>query len=294
MNTRVKKILKAWRIALEKHCNEFNRDTVCNSAEILYDYLKEKEDTKAIRKMVSEVRKDMLKYDGQNPAQILRKIQRIFALLNKVKNSKSYTSQELETKKHKKRKRPKLEGQGVRYQSETQKIFSERLRFKDGMPLRTFDVEVESACDSRKVRRIIEKRMCQAYHKMRKPFKKTESSNRDRYWMRRAISFQLYNIGQIEDTDNFGRSLSTHWKKTYDNQTGQWVFKKKMAYSSYEEACAAIEKWKIDHPRDTHEMQAYQCSVCKKWHIGHKTIKDESMEVFSIEDNVEDKLNIAC
>jgi len=293
MKTRVKKILKAWRVALEKHCDEFNRDTVCKSAEILYDYLQEKEDTKAIRKLVSEVRKDMLKFNGQNHAQLLRKIQRIFALLNKVKQSNSHTPQQLETKKQKKGKRPKLEGQGVRFQSETQKIYNEKLWFKNGMPLRNFDVDVEPGCDSRKVRRIIEKRMCQAYHKMRKSYKTTVSSNRDRYWMRRATSFQLYNIGMIEYSNNFDRGLSTHWKRIYDSQTGQWVFKKKMAYSSYEEACAAIEKWKIDHPRDR-EMQAYQCSVCKKWHIGHKSTLVEPMEIFATDYNANNELNIAC
>lgn len=293
MKTKVKKILKAWRTVLEKQCDEVSNDTVSKSAEILAGYLKEKEDTKAIRKLVREVRNDILVFNGQNHAPLLRKIQRIFALLNKVRQSKSTIPAQPSKKSRKKGKRPVLEGQEVRYKSETQKIFGERLRFKDGMPLRSFDVDVESACDSRKVRRIIEKRMCQAYHKMRKSSKKTESSNRDRYWMRRATSFQLYNIGQIEDTDNFGRGLSTHWKKIYDRQAGKWVFKKKMAYSSYEEACAAIEKWKIDNPRDHEEMQAYQCSVCHKWHIGHKSPLTEASEVCSVDYDSIDELEIA-
>ena len=293
MKTKVKKILKAWRTALETQCDELSGDSISKSAEILADYLKENEDTKAIRKLVREVRDDILVFNGQNHTPLLRKIQRIFALLNKVKQSKSTMPVQLSKKNHRKGKRPVFEGQGVRYKSETQKIFGEKLRFKDGMPLRSFDVDVESACDSRKVRRIIEKRMCQAYHKMRKSSKKTESSNRDRYWMRRATSFQLYNIGRIEDTDNFERGLSTHWKKIYDRQTGQWVFRKKMAYSSYEEACAAIEKWKIDNPRDHEEMQAYQCSVCHKWHIGHKSPFTEAAEVYRMDYTPIDELEIA-
>ena len=293
MKTKVKKILKAWRIALENQCDVLSDEIISQSAEVLADYMKEKEDTKAIRKMVREVRDDILVFNGQDHAPLLRKIQRIFVLLNKVRQSKSTITAQPSKKNHRKGKRPVLEGQEVRYKSETQKIFGEKLRFKDGMPLRSFDVDVESACDSRKVRRIIEKRMCQAYHKMRKSSKKTESSNRDRYWMRRATSFQLYNIGQIEDTDNFSRGLSTHWKKIYDRQAGKWVFKKKMAYSSYEEACAAIEKWKIDHPRDHEEMLAYQCSVCHKWHIGHKSPLAEVTEVYNVDYRIDNVLEIA-
>lgn len=293
MKTKVKKILKVWRIALEKHCDELISDTAGKSAKILSGYLNGKEDTKAIRRLVREVRDDILVFDGKNHSTLLRKIQKIFALLNKEKQSAKSTNQQQDEKSHKKGKRPILEGQGVRYQSETQKIFCETLRFKNGMPLRTFDVDVESACDSRKVRRIIEKRMCQAYHKMMKSSKKTKSSNSNRYWMRRATSFQLYNIGQIEDTEHFKRSRSTHWKKKYDRQTGQWVFKKKRGYSSYEEACAAIEKWKIDHPNDSREMQAYQCSVCKKWHIGHNSPQVETIKIFGTNHNSMDIIGIA-
>ena len=162
------------------------------------------------------------------------------------------------------------EGQGFRFKGQTQRLFEERLHFKGEMLLRNFDVETESARDSRIVRRIVEKRMCQAYHRMNKGMCDA-ASNKDRYWKRRAISFQLYNIGQVDDIHGTSRGESTHWKKMYDPQTGKVVFKKKMAYPNEGAALEAIKLWKIVHVEDTKEMAAYQCSHCHKWHIGHYT-----------------------
>ena len=73
-------------------------------------------------------------------------------------------------------------------------------------------------------------------------------------------------------------SNSTHWKKEYDEQTGQIVFKKKMAYSSEEEANKAVMEWQKDHPEDKREITAYKCAICKKWHIGHKSDMKECTE----------------
>jgi len=163
------------------------------------------------------------------------------------------------------------EGQGFRFKGQTQRLFEERLHFKGEMLLRNFDIETESAHDSRIVRRIVEKRMCQAYHRMNKGMCDAALSNKDRYWKRRAISFQLYNIGQVDDIHSTSRGESTHWKKMYDPQTGKVVFKKKMAYPNEGAALEAIKLWKIEHVEDTKEMAAYQCSHCHKWHIGHYT-----------------------
>ena len=161
------------------------------------------------------------------------------------------------------------EGQGFRFKGQTQRLFEEKLHFKGEMFLRNFDVETESARDSRIVRRIVEKRMCQAYHRMNKGMCDGALSNKDRYWKRRAISFQLYNIGQVDDIHSTSRGESTHWKKMYDPQTGKVVFKKKMSYSNEGAALEAIKLWKIEHAEDNKEMAAYQCSHCHKWHIGH-------------------------
>ena len=74
----------------------------------------------------------------------------------------------------------------------------------------------------------------------------------------------------MEHVKNVSRGLSTHYKKEYDPLTGEIVFKKKMTYQTREEALEAIKTWNITHPEDSGNMQAYQCSKCHKWHIGHK------------------------
>lgn len=164
-----------------------------------------------------------------------------------------------------------LNGQDVRFKKETEKIFKEKLKFKKGMLLRNFDIETEAPHDSKKVRRIVEKRMCQAYHRMHKKDEGYKTSNREKYWMDRATAFQLYNIGQKEKAKNIRRGDSTHWKRKRDPFTHEMVLKKKMGYRNEEAALKAITQWKINHPHDSREMTAYKCNYCNKWHIGHKS-----------------------
>ncbi len=133
-----------------------------------------------------------------------------------------------------------LNGQDVRFKKETEKIFKEKLKFKKGMLLRNFDIETEAPHDSKKVRRIVEKRMCQAYHRMHKKDEGYKTSNREKYWMDRATAFQLYNIGQKEKTRNTRRGESTHWKWKKDPITNELVLKKKMGYKNEESAQKAI------------------------------------------------------
>lgn len=147
---------------------------------------------------------------------------------------------------------------------------------KGNMFLRNFDIETENPKDSRKVRRIVEKRMCQAYHRRNKRMDYDDSQRRhEHYWMKRATSFQLYNIGQMENVGLVCRGNSTHWKKEYDEQTRKIVFKKKMVYSSEEEANEAVNEWHRANPHDLREITAYKCAICKKWHIGHKSVMEE-------------------
>lgn len=87
--------------------------------------------------------------------------------------------------------------------------------------------------------------------------------------MKRATAFQLYNIGQVEHVKNVSRGISTHWKRMFDPITGEIVFKKKMSYNTYEEALNAINIWYTNRPEDKGNLQAYVCTICGKWHIGH-------------------------
>ena len=93
-------------------------------------------------------------------------------------------------------------------------------KFKNGTPLRNLDVTIEDSQSARKIRRIVEKRMCQAYFRQHsEDFR--QNGNMDRHLMSRATSFQLFNIGQIDDIKYQKREHSSHWKKKYDPVTGK-------------------------------------------------------------------------
>ena len=150
------------------------------------------------------------------------------------------------------------------------KLYSDR---KWGITLKDVDITMEDGATSRKVRRIVEKRMCQAYHRQHKNC--GQNGGRDRHYMKRATSFQLHNLGQIECETGVCRTESTHWKRSYDPITGEVVFKKKMGYSTYEEAMEAARQFSLRHPEDKRTISAYKCAYCGMWHIGHYTPDEE-------------------
>ena len=157
-------------------------------------------------------------------------------------------------------------GQSERYRDATRRIYSERLRFNDKVRLRNFDVNMATPSDSRKVRRIVEKRMCQAYHRQSRT-SGHDDSNRRRHDMRRAVSYQLHNLGQIEEVTH--RNVNSHWKPAVDCVTGKRVLKPKQAYNSLEDAEMAAQHYTKRHPREALPMVAYKCAYCNKYHIGH-------------------------
>lgn len=270
MNTLYKSILKGWKNSLEKY-NKLDTWKYEEQLSSLGLYLRSNDDPKDIVRLVHLIRDGVICY---NP-----NVKQLLSMINKVLDMTDITMQNVCLFTKKSNGRIKLQGQGVRFKGETKRLFDERLRFKGNMLLRNFDIETENPKDSRIVRRIVEKRMCQAYHRKNKRKDYDDSQRRhENYWMKRATSFQLYNIGQMENVGSVSRGNSTHWKKEYDEQTGQIVFKKKMAYSSEEEANKAVMEWQKDHPEDKREITAYKCAICKKWHIGHKSDMKECTE----------------
>lgn len=265
MNTSIKKILQRWTVTLEKY-GRLDNWKLDEHLSLLGNYIRSYEDSKTIRNLIRDIR-DLAINQSRNNERLLNMIKNVLSKVEPIKQeSLCYM-----TKVH--NTRIKKAGQESRFKGETRHIFEERLRFKDGMLLRNFDIDTENTSDSRKVRRIIEKRMCQAYHRRHKRSSEDFDSNKERYWMKRATAFQLYNIGQMEHVKFVSRGMSTHWKRMFDPQTGEIVFKKKMAYSSLEDAKEAVVKWKIDHPLDHREVHAYQCIACGKWHIGHASLR---------------------
>lgn len=269
MNTTVKSILNGWKNSIEKY-NKLDSWKLREQLSTIGKYLRSNDDTKAIVKMVHLVR-DCAICPNPNMVQIHSQINKILNMDEVSKMSACLFTKKING-------RVKLQGQGERFKGETRRLFDERLRFKDNMLLRNFDIETENPKDSRKVRRIVEKRMCQAYHRKNRRADYDGSQRRnEHYWMNRATSFQLYNIGQMENVGSVSGGYSTHWKREYDELTGQVVFKKKMVYSSEEEAMRAVKEWKINHLEDKRDITAYKCAICKKWHIGHKSDIKECM-----------------
>lgn len=259
MDKEIKKILKSWRSSLERY-GKLDGWNFSQSLSILGDYLRTKQDSNTIRGLVRQIRDKALSQTVD-----------VELMLSLIKIAFAYDEPVAEPQEdlHVIGQRVQKNGQDVRFRYETERIFSEKLRFKGGMLLRNFDIETESPYDSRKVRRIVEKRMSQAYYRMKRKTRSMDPSNKDRYWEHRAIAFQLYNIGQVENVKDNSREVSSHWKEMFDLYTKDFVLKKKMAYSTEQEAIDAINQWKVDHPLDMVEMVAYKCSSCDKWHIGH-------------------------
>lgn len=261
MKQETRRVLKSWETSLERYGKidswRFSQDLT-----VLGECLRAKEESKKVLFLIHGIR-DRAVSPTLNVGALISLIKKTLCECGPESNEDiGFFDEDVMQHRHKK-------GQDVRFRSETIHIFDEKLRFRNGMPLRNFDIETEPASDSKKVRRIVEKRMCQAYHRMSGRQDKDHPSNRDRYWRQRATAFQLYNIGQMENVEFVSRGGSTHWKRMYDPYTGRIVFKKKMAYATEQEALEAIETFKRRHPFDKKIMSAYKCTECNKWHIGH-------------------------
>ena len=166
-------------------------------------------------------------------------------------------------------KRQKTFGQQERYEHVTKHIFKEKLKCAKDTFLRNIDVNTASSKIKKIVRRIIEKRMCQAYHKTNKD-RFHINGNRSRHNMKRAVSYELYILGQVENIAGKSRGLSTHWKKKYDPHTKQFVFKKKHCYRTIKEATVAARKLANDE-KHYRKISVYKCGICNNYHIGHKS-----------------------
>lgn len=151
----------------------------------------------------------------------------------------------------------------------TKRLFTEKVKFLNDEPLRTIDVSLVDGNVAKKVRRIVEKRASQHYFRQhRKSFR--NGGNRSRHMMSRALSYELYTLGQREDT--LYREDSSHWKRTYDLYTGQWVLKKKHAFRTLFEANKAAEEWRTKYPEDSLNISPYYCKYCHQYHLGHDRV----------------------
>ena len=196
MNIEIKNILASWESSLTRY-GKIDNWNFSENLSLLGRYQRaNKDENKNIHYLIKYIRDTVITKDF-NTENVLNAIHKVMKL--EEENTKS-TSICFLVKRNK--GRVVHNGQEVRFKSETQKLFTEKLKFKNGELLRNFDIETESCSDSRKVRRIVEKRMSQAYHKMNRHEEGYKTTNNERYWMKRATAFQLHNIGQKEKVRN--------------------------------------------------------------------------------------------
>jgi len=243
MIAKLEKILKRWDSTLRenKWCGIKNEDM-----NVLCAFIRENSSKDKLVKQVIDCRNYCI-YSDMKTEQLLTLTRRALKTI-KRRYHRTYSQSEM-------------------YKSVTRHLFSEQIKKVDGRPLRTLDVEVEKPATARFVRRYVEKRMGQEYHRQHKKDDAFRTNNKARHSVNRAISYQLHNIGQVETGER--RTFSTHWKPIYDPFTGTTVLKKKMSYSTLKEAKMAIIQWHADHPEDNIPMQAYKCEHCHNYHIGH-------------------------
>ena len=110
--------------------------------------------------------------------------------------------------------------------------------------------------------------MSQACHRQYKHFGE-DKTNRTRHRVNRAVYYQLYNIWQNDNSSEMHRDVASHWKYSHDPFTSQLVLKKKVEYPTLQDANLAIIQWQVAHPDDRVPMEAYRCSHCHNYHIGH-------------------------
>ena len=165
------------------------------------------------------------------------------------------------------------------YQYATKRIFNERMRFKENRYLRNIDPELEDGETARKVRRIVEKRMYQAYYKSRKGCSCNED-RRDKMGEINATSYQMRNLGQIDMIEGLTRTDATHWKRCFDNVTGREVMRPKKGYETLEEAEEAARMKNLEllsgTGKSSEPYSAYRCAYCGKYHIGHRGSSNRS------------------
>ena len=89
--------------------------------------------------------------------------------------------------------------------------------------------------------------------------------------MKRAVSYELFVMGQVENVEQLSRGNLTHWKRQYDSNTGKVVFKKKHGYQTAEEAELSAIRLVNDNPWCRKSVSVYKCVHCNMYHIGHES-----------------------
>ena len=260
METKIKHTLKRWESSL-LNFGKIDQWKINEDFTILGNYIA-KEKSASLRNAVRDCR-DCAISEVMDTDLLLNKVQTANRILDNVTVTQSDNVSQKSSV-----------SQSKRFSCVTKKLYNEKIRFKGGENLCNIDISLEEGRTSRKVRRIVEKRMTQAYYRFNK---KHEEDNSDRHYSKRAVSFQLHNLGNIECVSGMDRTDSTHWKIVYDPISECKMLKQKQGYSSYEEANEAAKLHMLKHPYHKYPVNAYKCKHCSKWHIGHTTPEEEKV-----------------
>lgn len=262
METKIQQSLKKWEGGLRRD-GHFDVSSYAKISKNIEGYIRKDEKSEVSRLLTACI--DATKSKTPDNKQILKDVRHalflIQAEINTVKKKKGIDVDY---------------GQRKRYEAVTKKLYAEKLRFKENKNLREADVTLMEGKDARKVRRIVEKRMCQEYHRQHKSCSDYKETGKTRHEMDRAVSYELYNLGQLCGYTH-KRGFGTHWKKVFDYSTGEFVMKKKVEYDTIEEAQLSIELYRYAHPDDNRPMEAYFCEHCHHYHIGHGRTKKETV-----------------
>lgn len=261
MKTKLQRSLRKWEGSLRRN-GQFDVSRYAKISRDIEDYIR-KDRASEVSRLLTECRDSTL-----SGSQDIEKIQKnvrhaLFLIQSEMTDEKRKQGYDVDW------------CQQQRYKAVTKKLYSEKLKFKDGKSLREADVTLMGEKDARKVRRIVEKRMCQEYHRQHKDASGYRHTAKARHGMDRAVSYEIHNLGQLDGHSNT-RSSGTHWKKVVDYASGEYMMKKKVEYETLEEAQLHIELYRYAHPKDRRPMRAYYCKHCHHYHIGHNRTEYDS------------------
>lgn len=252
MTTKVKTVLNRWEKSINRYQN-LDKWSIVEDYNIISSFIRETKN-KSAKSAVARCRDIVIKgngnYDGLGKA-----LSSALKILENLSEPIMFKSEDY-----------KNIGQRERYHDVSKSIGKEKIKCCESKYLRNLDITILEPRESRMIRRIVEKRMCQEYHKQHKESFHS-NGNKSRHQMKRAVSYQLYNIGQMEGED-IHRDSSTHWKWKYDRNLKEWVLKKKVAYKTIEEAEIAAQDYMSRNPQ-AGKISVYKCAFCNMYHIGH-------------------------
>lgn len=218
MKSEIQQILKKWELNLRRN-GSVELGSFSQVSNEIGNYIRSNKKSK-LAKLLAECRNGIISSIPNNERLLKNVRHALFLIQKEINDEKRELGFDVDL------------GQRQRYSAMSKKLYSEKLKFKNNKSLREADITLMEGKDSRKARRIVEKRMCQEYHRQHKQYATYRTSGKARHEMDRAVSYQIFNLGQLDGHTNT-RESGSHWKKMIDYATGDYVMKKKGGIRHY-------------------------------------------------------------